>query len=117
MPISKNKKQKKKNKKKKKKILIITEDNLPELVHFDEKVPRVIRAYFILQSCTISYFSAVNIASDHGSGQPLAFSFMSANKISSANSKQGKTSISIRDSTNSRNQEPLKALKPFTTRS
>ena len=58
----------------------------------------------------------VNITSDHGNGQPLAFSFMSANKISNANSKQGKTCISIRDSTNSKNQEPLNALRPFTTR-
>ena len=70
---------------------------------------------FILQSYTISYFSAVNIASDHDSGQPLAFSFMNANKISNVNSKHGKTCISIRDSTNSKIQEPLNALKPFTT--
>ena len=41
---------------------------------------------------------------------------MSAHKISNANSEQGKTCISIRDSTNSKNQEPLNALRPFTTR-
>ena len=72
---------------------------------------------FYLQSYTISYFSTLNIASGHGSGHRLAFSFLSATNISSANSKQGETSISIRDSTNSKNQEPLNALKPFITRS